>query len=92
MSKFQTKIIKEYEAEGYYVINLIKTNKNGIPDLLMIKDGIASFIECKEKNDTLKTLQKFRIDQLNKRNINAKCLQDEKGIIYPHSPPNIPER
>ena len=83
MSKFQTKIIKEYEAEGYYVINLIKTNKNGIPDLLAIKDGQIEFIECKEKNDSLKTLQKFRIDQLNKLNINAKCLQDEKGIIYP---------
>jgi Holliday junction resolvase len=83
MSNFQTKIIKEYEAEGYYVINLIKTNKNGIPDLLAIKDGQIEFIECKEKNDNLKPLQKFRIDQLNKRNINAKCLRDEKGVIYP---------
>jgi Holliday junction resolvase len=83
MSNFQTKIIKEYESKGYYVINLIKTNKNGIPDLLAIKDGQIEFIECKEKNDTLKLLQKFRIDQLNKRNINAKCLQDEKGVIYP---------
>ena len=83
MSNFQTKIIKEYEANGYYVINLIKTNKNGIPDLLAIKDGQIEFIECKEKNDSLKTLQKFRIDQLNKLNINAKCLQDEKGVIYP---------
>ena len=91
MSDFQTKIIKEYEKKGYYVINLIKTNKNGIPDLLVIKNGIASFIECKEKKDTLKPLQKYRIDELNKLNINAKCLQDEKGIIYP-TPSNLPKR
>ena len=34
--QIQTKRIKELEAEGYYVIKLIKTNKNGIPDLLAI--------------------------------------------------------
>ena len=34
--QIQSKRIKELEAEGYYVIKLIKTNKNGIPDLLAI--------------------------------------------------------
>lgn len=66
MSKHQTKVINEYKKKGYYVINLIKTNKNGIPDLLALKKGEPPiFIECKEKSDTLKPLQKFRIDELN---------------------------
>lgn len=82
MSKFQTKVIKEYEKNGYYVINLIKTNKNGIPDLLAIKDGKAIFIECKEKQDTLKELQKFRIDELKEFGCQAFCLKDTKGVIY----------
>ena len=30
----QVKKIKELEAQGYYVIKLTMTNKNGIPDLL----------------------------------------------------------
>ena len=34
--KVQTKRIKELEAEGYYVLKLVKTNKNGIPDLLAL--------------------------------------------------------
>ena len=34
--QIQSKRIKELEAEGYYVIKLIKTNKNGIPDLSLI--------------------------------------------------------
>ena len=38
-SKWQTKEIKKYERKGYFVINLIKTNKNGIPDLLALKKG-----------------------------------------------------
>lgn len=82
MSKFQTKVIKEYEKNGYYVINLIKTNKNGIPDLLAIKDGTATFIECKQGGDTIKELQKFRIDELREFGCDAFCLKDGKGIIY----------
>jgi len=73
-SKHQTKTIKKYEAEGYFVINLIKTNKNGIPDLLCLKKGEKPlFIECKEKTDTLKPLQAFRIKELNALGFKAFC-------------------
>jgi len=34
--KVQSKRIKDLEKEGYYVIKLIKTNKNGIPDLIAL--------------------------------------------------------
>jgi Holliday junction resolvase len=64
-SKHQTKVIKEMEAKGYFVINLIRTSKNGIPDLLCLKNSEAIFIECKEKTDTLKPLQEYRLKQLN---------------------------
>lgn len=53
------------EAKGYFVINLIRTSKNGIPDLLCLKNSEAIFIECKEKTDTLKPLQEYRLKQLN---------------------------
>ena len=67
MSKHQTKIIKYYESLNYYVIKLTVTNKTGIPDLCILKAGeIPIFIESKEKNDTLKPLQQYRIDELNK--------------------------
>ena len=44
----QAKRIKELEGEGFYVIKLIKTNKNGIPDLVALhpkKDVL--FVEVK---------------------------------------------
>ena len=64
-SKHQTKLIKEYEEKGYFVINLIRTNKNGIPDLLYLKENEKPlFIESKEYNDTLKPLQEYRIKEL----------------------------
>ena len=81
-SNFQTKIIKEYEKMGYMVINLIRTNKGGIPDLLCVKDGKAIFIESKEGRDTVKPLQKLRIKELRKQGFEAFALHDKDGIVY----------
>lgn len=63
-SKIQAKLIKEYESMGYYVIKLIKTNKNGIPDLMCLKDGKAFFIEVKSEKGKVAPLQKFRHEEL----------------------------
>ena len=76
MSKFQTKTIKEYESKGYFVIDLIKTNKNGIADLLCLKDGEPPlFVECKEINDTVKPLQEYRQKELIKRGFKSIILK-----------------
>ena len=84
MSKYQSKIIKEYEDKGYLVLKTIRLNVNGYPDLLAMKSNEPTiFIEVKEAKDTLKPLQKLRIDDLNKLGFNAFCLQDGKGIVYP---------
>ena len=60
----QTKIKKKLELEGYFVTKLIKTSTNGIPDLLAIKDGKATFIEVKQPTGVLSELQKLRIKEL----------------------------
>jgi hypothetical protein len=61
----QTRRIKELEAEGYYVIKLLKTNKNGIPDLLAIKaNGDILFSEIKTASGKLSKLQEYRIKEL----------------------------
>lgn len=71
-SSQQEKLIKEYENKGYYVINLIRTNKNGIPDLLCLKEGETPlFIESKELKDTVKALQKYRKKELIKNGFRA---------------------
>lgn len=61
----QSKKIKELEAQGYYVIKLIKTNKNGIPDLVAFKKDEVLFVEVKAKNGVLSKLQEYRIKELN---------------------------
>ena len=63
--QIQSKRIKQLEAEGYYVIKLIKTNKNGIPDILAIpKDADVLFSEVKKPNGKVSVLQKYRLKEL----------------------------
>ncbi len=68
--QIQNKRIAELEAEGYYVIKLTVTNKNGIPDLIAIPEGCnVLFSEIKKPNGKLSKLQKFRIEQLEKHGV-----------------------
>lgn len=63
--KIQSKKIKELESDGYYVIKLIQTNKNGIPDLLALKvDEPPLFVEVKTNAGRLARLQEYRIKEL----------------------------
>lgn len=64
-SKIQAKIIKKLEAEGYYVLKLMKTNKNGIPDILAIpRDSDVLFVEVKTPTGVVSPLQTHRIKEL----------------------------
>lgn len=63
--QIQAKLIKEYEAMGYYVIKLKLTNKNGIPDLIAIPNNSdVEFIEVKKANGKISKLQEYRIEEL----------------------------
>ena len=52
------------EAQGYYVVKLILTNKPGIPDLLCLKNGKAFFVEVKRPGEKPRPLQYHRINEL----------------------------
>jgi hypothetical protein len=63
--QIQSKRIKQLEAEGYYVIKLIKTNKNGIPDLIAIPpDSGVIFSEVKKPKGKVSRLQEYRLKEL----------------------------
>lgn len=70
-SKIQSRIIKRLEAEGYYVVKLILTNKPGIPDLLCLKNGKVLFIEVKRPEEKPRPLQEYRMNEL--RNLGFEC-------------------
>jgi hypothetical protein len=68
--QIQAKKIKELESNGYYVIKLVKTNKNGIPDLIAIPpNSNVEFIEVKTPTGVVSELQKHRHKELLKHGI-----------------------
>lgn len=68
--KIQTKRIKELEAQGYYVIKLLKTNKNGIPDLLAIPpNSDVLFSEIKKPMGRVSPLQEYRLKELKQHGV-----------------------
>ena len=68
----QSKLIKELEEKGYYVIKLVKTNKNGIPDLIAIpKNSDVEFFEVKRYDGKPSKLQEFRIKELKNHGVKA---------------------
>jgi Holliday junction resolvase-like predicted endonuclease len=60
----QARLIRKYQKEGYYVLRLVQVSKAGIPDLLLIKDGVASFVEVKARNGVISDKQRQRAIEL----------------------------
>lgn len=76
--QIQSNRIKQLEKEGYYVLKLIKTNKNGIPDLLALHPtkGVL-FCEVKTPTGIVSDLQKFRLDELRKHGFSVEVFRGE---------------
>ena len=63
--QIQAKRIKQLESEGYYVLKLVKTNKNGIPDILAIPSNAeVIFSEVKTPKGKVSKLQEYRLKEL----------------------------
>lgn len=75
-SEIQRKIIKRYEDDGYLVVKLSLTNKNGFPDLMLLKDGKASFVEVKRPGQKPRPLQEYRLKELRDAGFDAFVLTE----------------
>ena len=79
---YQKKIIDEYTKQGYLVINTIKTNITGIPDLILLKAGeTPMFIECKTPKGVVSEIQKYRLEQLRKQGFDVYISYGDKIIL-----------
>lgn len=75
--QIQSRKIKELEAQGYYVIKLTTTNKNGIPDLIAIPhNSDVLFVEVKGPTGKLSKLQEYRIKELNQHGIKTEVCRE----------------
>jgi hypothetical protein len=61
---FQAKLIKQYEAQGWYVVKLIQCNKTGMPDLILTKPDEVRWVEVKAPKGRLSAVQEYRHAEL----------------------------
>ena len=75
-AQIQRAMLLKLESFGWYVIKLIQTNKNGIPDLLCHKDGRTVYIEVKRPRSLPAALQTLRMRQLNDAGMETFVMSD----------------
>jgi hypothetical protein len=82
--QIQSKLIKQLEKDGYYVIKLSVTNKTGIPDLLAIPRGSnVEFIEVKRPGQKPRPLQVYRLKELNNHGVKTSIYDGTKFYNVP---------
>ena len=69
-------IIARYTKRGFLVVKLGITNRPGFPDLMMLKDGKASFIEVKRPGEKPRPLQEYRINELRSLGFDVEVLTE----------------
>lgn len=75
--QIQRQLIKKLENDGYYVIKLTVTNKNGIPDLVALKPNEVRFFEVKRPKGHVSKIQEYRIKELQKLGFFAEVYRGE---------------
>lgn len=80
--QIQKKITDQLTNDGWFVIKLMKTSINGIPDLMALRNGTTKFIEVKKPRGIISEIQKYRIKQLRKQGFEAVVMDGIDSIIY----------
>ena len=72
---FQAKLIKTYEAQGWYVVKLIQCNKAGMPDLILTKPNEVKWVEVKSAKGRLSPVQEYRHAELRARGFTVETVK-----------------
>ena len=80
--KIQKEISDHYETRGYWTLKIMKSNKNGCPDLLCVKGDHTIFIEVKKIGGNISELQKYRIKEIRKHGVDACVMDSVNNVIY----------
>jgi hypothetical protein len=87
----QRKIIERHQKKGYLVVKLLQTTLNGIPDLLLLRNGVAVFIEVKRPGvKNAAPLQMYRHRQLKDLGFDVYLTDDPNFEINENTKPPHP--
>jgi Holliday junction resolvase-like predicted endonuclease len=75
-SKRKAKVRNKLKKEGYFVVQLIKTSPNGMPDTMALKGGKLMFIEMKQPHGIVSPLQRVTHKMLKDQGFEVKIWTD----------------
>lgn len=75
-SELKRKGTKLLESWGWMVVHMIQTNCNGICDTIILRSGIAYFIEWKRPGQQPRELQQYRIRKLQEQGFKTFVVTD----------------
>lgn len=70
-STIQRRIIERYKKDGWMVVKIGLCNLPGFPDLMLLRNGTAVFVEVKRPGCKPRPLQQYRIEQLRRAGFDA---------------------
>ena len=80
--QIQKRITNHLESKDYYTLKLIKTNKNGIPDVVAIHpQSEAFFVEVKKPDGVESKLQEFVRKDLGRKGIRSYVVYGYKDYM-----------
>lgn len=65
-SQIEKYLIDKCKKADIYIIKIVPTVKNGLPDRLLLYKGFSIFVELKKPNERPRKLQWHEIDTINK--------------------------
>ena len=80
-SEIQAQIVAAMEDAGWYVVKLIQTSKNGMPDLLCHRAGRTLYIEVKRPQGACTMLQLHRHRELYTAGVPVYVITSLNGLI-----------
>lgn len=84
-SLIQKKIADRHKNQGWFVTKIIQTTTNGIPDLMLIRDGRVVFIEVKAKGKKPAPLQQYMINLLQEQGVHVYVTDDPEFELWMYS-------
>ncbi len=77
LEKTIEKRVNEYaQTKGWLVYKFVSPNKRGLPDRIYLRNGIAMFIEFKQRGKKPSALQLKEIDKLRKEGFNVRVVDN----------------
>lgn len=76
-SAIERKCMLLAKSLGWFEVKLEKCNKNGMPDRMLIRNGVVLFVEFKNDNGVLSEIQKFRIEELRGHKMKVYVIRSE---------------